>query len=256
MPASLTIVSVNTLTVTGTSWKVSSRLRAVTMTSSISVLCAMAGIATAAARMPVTAVERHVPLDVSMWVSALRVRLQPDGTGRMGHLLADDGGPGDHRLELSGSDIPAQVLEAAVGRDDDVLRANEGQRAPDARRHGLRRLHLGAAEVEHTDHDLLAFECLQDRAVEVRLRGLERDLLAAAAGELRQEGIGRRPRVDQRGIAEADVHCSRAGHAFESAVECLEAVLARIVRPRLHVGFVDLHDVCARREKVADLRVQ
>jgi hypothetical protein len=28
--------------------------------------CAMAGIATAAARMPLTAVERHFPLDVNM----------------------------------------------------------------------------------------------------------------------------------------------------------------------------------------------
>ena len=71
MPASLIRVSVNTLIVTGTSWKDSSRLRAVTMTSSISVLCAMAGNATALATSQVTSMEMHVPLELSMKVSAL-----------------------------------------------------------------------------------------------------------------------------------------------------------------------------------------
>ena len=71
MPASLTSASVNTLTVTGTSWKDSSRLRAVTMTSSISVLCAMTGNATALATSQVTSMEMNVPLELSMKVSAL-----------------------------------------------------------------------------------------------------------------------------------------------------------------------------------------
>src|SRR5688572_8343253 len=248
MPASSTSVSVNTLTVTGTSWKDSSRLRAVTMISSISVLCAMAGNATAAARTAATAVERHVPLDVSMKVSALRVRLQPDGAGRARHLRTENGGPGDHRLELSESDIPAQVLEAAVGRDDQVFRAHEWQRAPDARRHGLRRLHLGGSEVEDAEHDFLAFERFEDRAVEVGLGGFEGDLLAVAARELRQERVGRRARVDERRVAEADVDRRGAGHALQRPVQRLETVVARLIGPRLHVGLVDLDDVRARRE--------
>src|SRR5688572_6476966 len=191
--------------VTGTSWKDSSRLRAVTMISSISVVCAVAGNATAAARMPITAVERQVPLDVGMNVSALRVRLQPYGPGCARHLRAEDGGPCDHRLELSGSGVPAQILESAVGRDDEVLGAHEGQRAADPRRNDLRRLDLGAPEVEDAEHDFLAVERLENGAVELRLGGLEGNLLTEAARELGQEGVRRRSRVDDRGIAKADV---------------------------------------------------
>src|SRR5688572_2177077 len=256
IPADWISWALKAFTTTGTSSSVSSRLRAVTMTSSISVLCAMAGTATAAARIAATAVVRHVPLGVSMKVSAFRVRLPPAAAGRARHLRAEHRGPGDHRLELSESDIPAQVLETAVGRDDHVFRAHEGQRAPDARRHGLRRLHVGTSEVEHAEHDLLAFERFEDRAVEVGLGGFEGDLLAVAARELRQERVGRRASVDERRIAEADVDRRGAGHALERPVQRLETVLARLVGPRLHVGLVDLDDVRARREEVADLAVE
>src|SRR6185503_16594034 len=145
MPASLTSASVKTFTVTGTSWKDSSRLRAVTMTSSISVVCAKAGSASTAA------------MDAaSMNVSALCFRLDPDGPGNgILCLRAEKSGTGDHRPELSVRNVPAEVLEAAVGRDDEVLGAHEWQRAPDARRDGLRRLDLGAAEVDHAEHDFL-----------------------------------------------------------------------------------------------------
>src|SRR6187200_1462904 len=166
MPASLTSASVKTFTVTGTSWKDSSRLRAVTMTSSISVVCAKAGSASTAA-MDAASMEVDVPLDVSMNVSALCFRLDPDGPGNgILCLRAENGGTGDHRPELSVRNVPAEVLEAAVGRDDEVLGAHEWQRAPDARRDGLRRLDLGAAEGDHAEHDFLSLERFQDGAVE------------------------------------------------------------------------------------------
>ena len=70
-----------------------------------------------------------------------------------------------------------------------------------------------------------------------------------------QEGIPRRPRMDDRGIAETDVHGGGAGHALERLVERVEPERARFLGPRLHVGLVDLHDVGAGSEQVADLLV-
>ena len=64
-----------------------------------------------------------------------------------------------------------------------------------------------------------------------------------------------RPLVDDRGVAEADVQRDRAGDAFERAVDRLQAVLPRLLRPRLHVGLVDLDDVGAGGEQVLDLGV-
>ena len=93
------------------------------------------------------------------------------------------------------------------------------------------------------------------RAVEIRLRGLDRHLAQRALGEFRQERVARRPRMNDCRVAETDVHGGRAGDALERAVERLQAKLARLLRPRLHVGLVDLHDVGAGVEQVADLGV-
>ena len=79
-------------------------------------------------------------------------------------------------------DVARQVLHAAVGRDDDVLLGRHvGERAADARRHGLGRLDRHVGQVEAADHDRLARQLLQHRAVEARLRGLDRDLAAASS---------------------------------------------------------------------------
>src|SRR5688572_28746301 len=110
--------------------------------------------------------------------------MRPDVTGGARQVRAEHGGPGDHRLELSGSDVPAQILEAAVGSDDEVFRAHKGQRAPDARHYGLRALDPGASEVEHAEHDLLSPEGLEYRAVEVGLGGFQGNLPARTAGKL------------------------------------------------------------------------
>ena len=63
-------------------------------------------------------------------------------------------------------------------------------------------------------------------------------------------------RVDDRGIAEADVHRRRALDAFERAIERLEAELPRLLGPRLHVRLVDLDDVRAGGEQIADLGIE
>src|ERR1700719_3334966 len=44
-------------------------------------------------------------------------------------------------------------------------------------------------------------------------------------------------------------------HSGQCPVECLEAVSARLLRPRLHPGLIDLHDISASREQVLDLGI-
>ena len=47
----------------------------------------------------------------------------------------------------------------------------------------------------------------------------------------------------------------RAGDAVEGALDRLQSELARLLRPRLHIGLVDLHDVRPGGEEVLDLKV-
>ena len=74
------------------------------------------------------------------------------------------------------------------------------------------------------DHDLLARQLGEHGAVEPGLRGFDRDLAAAATGELGQERVARRALVNDCRVAEADVHRGRAVDAVERAVERLEAI--------------------------------
>ena len=67
-----------------------------------------------------------------------------------------------------------------------------GQRAPDPVGHHLGRLDRVVVEVEHAEDDRLAGQPLEHRAVEVRLRGLDRDLVAVDGGELGEERVARR----------------------------------------------------------------
>ena len=61
--------------------------------------------------------------------------------------------------------------------------------------------------------------------------------------------------MDDGRIAEADVHRGRARHPVERPVERLEAIAARLLGPRLHIGLVDLHDVGAGGKQVLDLGI-
>lgn len=74
----------------------------------------------------------------------------------------------------------------------------------------FRRLHGLVREIEHAENDRLARQLRKYRGVKIRLRGLDRDLVAAAGGELGKKGVTRRPVVDDRGVAEADVDRGRA----------------------------------------------
>jgi hypothetical protein len=81
----------------------------------------------------------------------------------------------------------------AIGPDDDVGGTDKGQRAPDSRGHLLGRLHLILREVNDAQDDFLAPKLREDRAVEIRLRGFNRDLPTAALGELGQKRVAGGP---------------------------------------------------------------
>src|SRR5436190_1763357 len=135
-----------------------------------------------------------------------------------------------------------------------LLYAVAPRMAPPAR-HLVRRLHVHIGEVDAADHDFLARQLRQHRGVQIGLRGLDRYLLDGGTRQFGQEGIARRALMDDRGVAEADVHRRRAADPFERAIERLETVFARLLRARLHVRLVDLHDVGAGGEEIAHLLV-
>ena len=88
----------------------------------------------------------------------------------------------DHRLHLTEGDVAGQVLHAAIGRKDEILRLYVGQRAFDAGDYRVWRFHRQVGEVEATDYDLLPLEFREHGAVEFGLRRLNRHLLARATG--------------------------------------------------------------------------
>ena len=130
-----------------------------------------------------------------------------------------------------------------------------GQRPADPLGDDLGGLDLGRRQVEHAEDDRLVGQVGQHAEVEAGLRRLDRDLVARAVGELGQERVARRPLVDDRRVAEAQVHRGRAVDAVQRPVERREPVRAGRLRAGLQVGLVELDDVGARREQVLDLRV-
>ncbi len=131
----------------------------------------------------------------------------------------------------------------------------DGERPPDPSGDDLGRLGFRRAQVEDAEHDHLVRNVAQDLRVEIRLRGLEREVRRRALVQLAQEGIAREPLVDDVRVAEAGVEDRLALDPRERAVDRLERVLARGVGPCLQVRLVDLDDVRACRLEVAQLLV-
>ena len=61
--------------------------------------------------------------------------------------------------------------------------------------------------------------------------------------------------MDQCGIAEADVKCRAACHALQRGADCIKAIFTRLGGSSLHIGFVNLDDVCTRRKQIFDLGI-
>src|SRR5215510_3950877 len=176
------------------------------------------------------------------------------------HVASDKLPPHDfctlhHCLHLGEGDVTRKVFHAAVGRHDDAFGCHVGQRLPDAGRHRLGRLDRHVAEVDDAEDDGLA-QAGELGAIELRLRGLDRDLLHPRLLELGQERVaGRLVGLHGLGIAEADVDRRGSADAVERRIEHLDAIGLGLLRPRLHPRLVDLHDVGAAGEQVLDLGI-
>src|SRR5688572_21108993 len=179
MPADSTSAAVNTFTATGTSSEASSRLRAVTITSS---RLAVAGWACACRFCVVTL---SAPVHTSMNNrSFVFIYASPSS-----QFFAHDARTFHHGAQLRVRDVPRQVLHPAVRSDDDVARIDIGQCAANARCDLVRRLGIHVGKIEHAEQNLLVAQMAEHGAVEIGLRSLDRHLRAAALRQLRQERV-------------------------------------------------------------------
>src|SRR5262245_9417180 len=160
MPAAWIARSVNTLMVTGTSRNASSRLRAVTTTSSSVVTdCCWASTSTdsidASASSALNDATR--PLFVRIW-NPSRLMTRTFLLARALHFGAHQASPCNHRFKLSKCHIPGQVFHAAIRCDDDVFGSYKLERATNARRNRFRRLDIQVGKIDNAENDLLALE--------------------------------------------------------------------------------------------------
>ena len=95
----------------------------------------------------------------------------------------------------------------------------------------------------------------QHLRVELRLRGLEREMGRRAAVELAEERVAVEPLVDDVGVAEAGVQHRLALDSLERAVDGLDRVPPGRLGTSLQVRLVDLDDVGAGRLQVSELLV-
>ena len=115
---------------------------------------------------------------------------------------------------------------------------------------------LRVAEVDDAEHDGLAGKVGENAEVELRLRGLDRNLRGRAVGELREERIaGRLVPVHDSRIAEAEVHDRRHRQPAERAVDRLDRDALRRVRVVAQPRLVELDHVGAGGLQVVRLRV-
>src|SRR6516225_6273020 len=92
-------------------------------------------------------------------------------------LGAQQRGGGGHGPHLAVCGLPGQVFHAAVRGDDHPVRLHERQRPAHPVGHRLRALDRVVGQVDDAQDDGLAGKVLEDRRVEVGLRGLDRHLV-------------------------------------------------------------------------------
>src|SRR3954453_20427002 len=128
----------------------------------------------------------------------------------------------DERLALALGGVARQVLRAAAGRRDQTRGVSVGEGAANPPGDGVRRLHLVGREIDDAEDDRLVGERVEHVEGKARLGRLDADLVALGRGELGQERVAARALVDDRRVAEADVHRKRAVDAVGGALEDLE----------------------------------
>src|SRR5215212_6112006 len=187
--------------------------------------------------------------------SLLDLRPQARAVLRSGQFRADNGRAIAERLELRKGSLARHVLHAAIRSRDEALRRDVLQPLADARRHRLGALDLARAEIEHPEDHRFAPKVLENAEVELRLRGLDRDLLRTAVSEFRQEGVAARLARDEMRIAEAEVHRSLGLELCERPVDRLHGIAARSLGVAPEPRLVNLDDVGAGSCKVPRLLV-
>src|SRR4029453_10352998 len=170
-------------------------------------------------------------------------------------IFSDEARTGNHGPKLPERPLAREILHAAIGRDDEPLARNDGQRLPDPLCHDLGRLDLARAEVENSQHDRLVSDVPENLRLQARLRGRERQMARRAVVELTQERVATRAVVDDVRVAETGVEDRLTVDALQRTVDRLDGVLARRFRPGLEVRFVDLDDVRAGCLQVSQLLV-
>ncbi len=165
-------------------------------------------------------------------------------------LLANEARAGDHRLELAERQLARQVLHPAVRRDDEPLRRHDLEGLTNPLSDDLRRLDLARAEIEDSEDDHLVGEVAEHLRVEIRLRGLERDVRRETVVELAKERIARESVVNDVRVAEAGVEDGLTFDAVERAVDRVDGVLPRRLGPRLEIRLVDLDDIGSGRLEI------
>jgi tetratricopeptide (TPR) repeat protein len=180
------------------------------------------------------------------------LRNQVSGEG-LSRARAQPGRRPRHRGQLPEGGLARQVLHAAVRGEHQPVGRHVPQRPAHPAGHRLRRLHRRVAQVQHAQDDGLAVQLGQHRAVKARLRGLDRHLVAGAAGQLGQERVAGRAVVHEGGVPEAQVDRGGPGRLRQRPVDRPDAVAPRPVRVGLQVRLVELDDVRPGREQVPDL---
>ena len=59
--------------------------------------------------------------------------------------------------------------------------------------------------------------------------------------------------MNDRGISEAQMYGRGAGDSVERSIQRRDTVAPRLLGPGLHVGFVELDNVCAGRKQIVHL---
>ena len=154
-----------------------------------------------------------------------------------------------HRLHFSKCNIAGQILQSAVGRDDDPFGWDERQRSPDAGGHRLARFDRVVGQVKHAQDDRLRQQLPKHREIELRLRRLDRNLIGLAGVELGQERIAGRLGRHPRRIAEAQMDGGRALGPFQRPVDRGNRETARLVGLGLQERLIELDHVGARRRR-------
>ena len=110
-------------------------------------------------------------------------------------------------------------------------------------------------KIDDTENDFLPRQPFENGTVETRLRCFDRHLRATALTELRKEGVARRPHVNDGRVTKADVHRRGADDVLERPIEGGHSKRARLLGPSLHVRLIDLYDIGAGVEEIADFLV-